>query len=82
MKKKTKKKRTNDLDDLAHLVQLFRTNIRAVGEAKVHQTPLVQQVVLCKDVAVLVKERERTADQRLARLDRLGVLLTCFKNIL
>lgn len=41
-----------------HLVELFRTDIGAVGEPKVDQCPLPKKVLFGKLLAVRVDERE------------------------
>lgn len=60
--------RTKDVDNVRHLVQLLRADIRAVGEAKVHERPLTEEILLSELLAVLVDEVEGPANQRLAGL--------------
>ena len=59
---KENRKRTEFLDRCTHLVQLLRTNVWAVGEAKVDETPFAQQVLLGERLSLVVGEREWPAN--------------------
>jgi hypothetical protein len=54
----------DQLDRLAHLVQLLWTDIRAMGEPKVQQRPFPPKVLLGERAAFLVEQRERSANRR------------------
>lgn len=54
------------INHAGHLVQLFRADIRAVGEAKVHERVFALQVLLRELLAVVVGHVEVAADKRLA----------------
>lgn len=66
----------NHVDNIRHLVELLRADVGAVCKAKVKEAPAAAEVLLGKFLSILVEQLEWAADQRLARLDGLGMLLT------
>ena len=53
--------RTDDVDDLAHLVEFVWTYVRTVCEAEVDDGPFAEEVFVCEDFPVLRLEPERPA---------------------
>ena len=60
--------RTENVYCCAHLVQLLRTDVGAIREAKVDETPFSQQVLVGEGLVLVCVEAERSADVGSANL--------------
>jgi hypothetical protein len=68
--------RIDEIHRRAHLVQFLRTDIRAVGESKVDEGPITEEILFGEWLVVVCLKGERPADRRSA--DGFGgVLLAC-----
>lgn len=52
------------IDHASHFVQLFRADVGAVRETKVHQAVLALQILLREFLAIVVHKMERSSDKR------------------
>lgn len=69
-------------DNLAHLVELLRTDIWAVGEAEIDEREAAEQIVMSERVRGGSSEREGPANTRTADFGRGGFGFATFFNLL